>query len=108
MVNRFHFKNFEADESIKTIANISLGKVLDRAPCGSTAIALIEKQEQGYRCSIDIYCVQGPFMVSLARSTVTEAIQAVEEKLTKQIELRWFDRAAWAWPLGKNFLREVS
>ena len=93
MVSQFHFKNFEADESIRTRANLSLSRILDRGPCDSRAVALLEAQEQGFfRCSVDIYSRQGPFMASTVRTSVEEAIQAAEDKIKGQLEWWWAHR----------------
>mgnify|MGYP001619465863 CR=1 FL=1 len=79
MVIQIHFKNFEADEKVKSEVNAALNRVVDRSPWGSTAVALLEKQDEGYRCSIDIYSRSGPFTVSRVRPTPLETLHAAEE-----------------------------
>jgi hypothetical protein len=86
MVVQIHFKDFEADEQLKSAANAALTRVVDRSPWGSSAVALLEKQEEGYRCSIDIYSRSGPFMASTVRPTALETLRATEEKIKKQID----------------------
>jgi hypothetical protein len=93
MINQFHFKGFEADEGIKLSANRTLGRLMDRAPYDSNAVALLEKDESGYRCSIDIYSRQGPFMANVHRETVSESLRAIERRLKTQIEWWWSHRS---------------
>jgi hypothetical protein len=83
MNSQFHFKNVEANDDLKSAANLTLCKILDRAPYDSTAVALLEKQENGYRCSLDIYSLRGPFMASTVGKTPLSAIQAIEETFFK-------------------------
>jgi len=86
MISQFHFKNFDADETIRARANVALGRILDRAPFGCTGVALLEKQDEGFRCSIDVYSQQGPFMASTVRATAGDAIHATQERLKNQID----------------------
>ena len=88
MISQVHFTNFEADESLRILANSVLSKILDRAPSDSTAVALLERQEEGYRCSLDVFSRQGPYMASVVRATAAEAIRGIEEKLEEQLS-RW-------------------
>jgi hypothetical protein len=118
MISQFHFKNFDADESLRLDANCALCRILDRKPADSTAVAVLEKQEAGFRCSLDIYSRLGPFSATSFRTTAAGAIQAVEEKLNHQI---FFFQPYHREPteqkksrhqkgvrFGKNFLREAS
>jgi hypothetical protein len=93
MVSQFHFKNYEADESTQAAANLALSEVLDFDLDGSRAVGVLEKQGEEYRCSMEVYSRQGPFMATAMRSNPVEAIQIVEKKLKSQIALR---RARWA------------
>lgn len=88
MLTKFYFQNFEPSPYVQECANFSIRRVLDSAPYGSTGVVLIEKQENDYRCSVDISSVQGPFATSAVRSSATEAIRAVELKLKGQIQ-KW-------------------
>jgi hypothetical protein len=104
MNNQFHFKNIELNDELKSIANLMLSKILDKAPCDSKAVALLEKEDDGYRCSVDIYSLLGPFMASSVRPTAIGAIYAVEEKLKNQIDFWWSHRGAARQISGENFL----
>ena len=84
-MNRFHFKGFEPEEALKSKANISLNRILDFAPFGSTAVALLEKDKNGYHCLLDVYSRHGPFMASAIHSTPMEVIALVEKKMTEQL-----------------------
>jgi hypothetical protein len=93
---------------LKSVANLALSKILDRAPCDSKAVALLEKQDDGYRCSLDIYSLLGPFMASSVRPTAIGAIYAVEEKLKNQMEFWWSHRGHPQGSYRDNFFKEVS
>jgi hypothetical protein len=108
MINQFNFKNFDANDATRSKANFALSKILDRAPYDSTAVALLEKLEDGYRCSVDIYSRQGPFMASTVRATALDAIQAIESKLKYQIEWWWSHRGSCDRTVKTNFSPAAS
>jgi hypothetical protein len=108
MISQFHFKDYEADEGTKAVANLALSKVLDIAPDDSRAVAILEKQGKEFGCSMEVYSRQGPFMATAVRPNPVEAIQVVEEKLKCQIA--WC-RSHWGSKLkikNKNFIKAVS
>jgi hypothetical protein len=62
--------------------------VLDRSPYGSRAIAILEQEKDGaYRCALDIYSKQGPFIASAVGRTPLESVRAIEAKIGRQLEL---------------------
>ena len=86
MNNQFHFKNFEPDFMVRLQANLVLERTLDLVPYGASAVGLLEKRaETDYRCALDIYSSQGPFMASVAGPTPEKALECLEEKIRKQI-----------------------
>ena len=87
-MNRFYFKGFEPNEVLKSKANIAMNRMLDIAPYGSTAVALLEKDENGYHCLLDVYSRHGPFTASASYSTQLETIALIEKKMTEQL-CRW-------------------
>jgi hypothetical protein len=88
MISQFHFKNFDVDEVTRSVANLALVRILDLAPYGSKAVAVLEKQPEGYCCSVDVYSRRGLFVASVVRATAADAIHAIEKKLKKQIKSR--------------------
>lgn len=97
MFSQFHFKNFDANEEVKSIANVALDRLNELDGGASTAVGLLEKEEHGYRCSLDIHSRRGPFMASTVRPEAQEAIRAAELKLKKQIE---WSRSHWGLETG--------
>lgn len=108
MISQFLFKNIDTDDEIRSTANLALNRILEYAPYDSTAVAVLEKVESGYRCSLDIYTRQGPFMTNVFRATCVEAIQAIEEKTMAQIKWWWTQRKAKIFSADKYFLTPVS
>ncbi len=90
-MSQFHFKNFNPDETLKSKANIVLSRILDMSPYGSTATALLEKEECGYRCSLDIFSLHGPIAASVVYSNPLEAISLIEMRVTDLIS-NWKER----------------
>jgi hypothetical protein len=99
MLCQLHYKNFEPDEAVRSVANLALSRILDQAPYGSAAIALLEKQEDGFRFTLDVYSRRGPFCATFLRSTAGEAIRAVEQKVLGQID----DRRLLGGEAARNF-----
>ena len=89
MTNQFHFKDFDADEATQVAASSTLEQILDRAPHGAAAIALLEKQKEGYRCSIELYTRKGPFIASTIRTSALDAIHATEDRIRRQADAMW-------------------
>ena len=108
MVSQFHFKNYEADEGTRSVANLALCKVLDFAPDNSRAVAILEKQGEEFGCSIEVYSRQGPFRATAVRPSPVEAIQAVEEKMENQIVWCRFYWASELKSKKETFIKAVS
>lgn len=108
MTSQFHFKNFEADETIKSFASLAMNRILDFAPSDATGVALLEKKDEGYHCSFEIYSRQGPFIANVIRPTALEAISTAERRLKKQVE-RWHVRrdAKYPFPVQTFFSNGV-
>ena len=84
----FTFVGFEPDEELRIQANRSLDRLLENAPYGSIAVALLEKNEAGYRCSIEIYSRNGPFTGSGSDHTGKGALETVLKILAPRLK-RW-------------------
>jgi hypothetical protein len=97
MKTQFHFKGFEPNHELKTQANLSLNRTLGLAPYGSTGVGLLEKQENGFRCSVDIYSRYGPFIASAVEAIPELAIAALSKKLKHQLEVWWSCRNETSW-----------
>jgi hypothetical protein len=86
MKNQFHFKNFEPEFKLRFQANLVLSRIMDEAPYGSNAVGLLLKQsDETYRCALDIYSKQGPFMANAVGVTPEQALKATEEKIRNQL-----------------------
>jgi ribosome-associated translation inhibitor RaiA len=86
MNHQFHFKNFEPEFKLRFQSNLIFNRILDEAPYGAIGVGLLEKQgEEEYRCALDIYSNHGPLMASAVSSTPEQALEALEEKIKKQI-----------------------
>lgn len=88
MLKKFVFKNFEPTADLKFYLDRSLRRVLDLTPYGSTAFAIVEKQDTDFRCSVDIYSSQGPFAASAVGVTPDDAIRCALNKFYRPTE-KW-------------------
>jgi hypothetical protein len=105
---RFHFKNFEPDTGLRHRANATLDRILDRAPYGTHAVAMLEREQEGYRASIDLYSKRGPFIASSVGLTAMEALAAVEAKLGRQLALWRANRGIGGAASGRSGEREAE
>jgi hypothetical protein len=86
MKNQFYFQDFEPEFKLRLQANLVLNRILDEAPYGATALGLILKQSEGsFRCALDIYSKQGPFMADAVSATPEQALKSLEEKIKNQL-----------------------
>lgn len=90
MNRQFHFKGFDPDLKLRSQADRVLNRLMDRAPYGATAVALLEREAQGFRCLLDIYSPQGPFITSAAGKTALDALNGVEQKMISKMD-RWMN-----------------
>src|SRR4051812_33060512 len=93
MNSHFHFKGFSPTAELMFLARSSLDKALDKAPYATSAVALIEKEKDGFRCSLDVYSRYGPFLTSALDPTAIGAITEIRRKFERQIE-RWNSQKA--------------
>jgi hypothetical protein len=95
MRQEFHFKSFEPGTGVRRKAEDVLDRIMDLAPYGSIAVALLERQDDGYRCSMDVYSKIGPFMASAMAQSAFDALEILEKRMVARID-RWkrhrFDR----------------
>lgn len=88
MIRKFHFKGFYPSLIVRSRANQILNRLLDRSPYGAAAVAILEKEEQSFRCHVDIYTSRGPLITSAIGKTALGALESVEEKVASKMD-RW-------------------
>lgn len=92
MISKFEFMGFLPNEELREKSNLALERLLDLAPYGSIAVALLEKTDVTYSCAIEIYSKQGPFSVRVtdarAEAVLEAAVRALSRKLDQWKELR--------------------
>ena len=71
-----HFKNMTPAKDVESYAHSVVDDILQSAPVDSRAIALMEKTEDGYWASLDIYSKSGPY---IGRAFGAEASEALNE-----------------------------
>lgn len=101
MQTQFQFLGFEPDHELRVEAQHKLERLLDQAPYGSFAVAVIEKMDQGYRCAIDIYTINGPFVAQSQHTSAGAALNRVMKMLTLRIE-RWREKRMRIFGRQKN------
>lgn len=87
MVPDFNFIGFFPDEELRARAYLAFNRLLDQAPYGAMAVAVLEKNEETYRCSIEIYTSYGPITArssdGLADAALDSAVSSLFEKINK-------------------------
>ena len=91
MISDFNFLGFSPDQNLERKANLAVERLLDLAPRGSMAVALLEQENASFRCAIEIYSKQGPFIARGCADTAESALEAVVRSLSKKLD-RWRGR----------------
>ncbi len=90
MLTDFHFKDFIPDAVLRHQANRTVDRLLELAPYGAVAVALVEPDGNQFRCKIEIYSKNGPFIAETTRPTAMQAVSQAGQALTAKL-LRWQD-----------------
>jgi hypothetical protein len=95
---QFKYRNFQPTEELGFEASDVLAHVQDHAPMGATMIAMMEKKENTYICTLEIYSRRGPTYASSSDENPIEALKKLErnalEKISKIKETRFFSKLA--------------
>jgi hypothetical protein len=99
MIQNFNFIGFSPNENLREKSNLVLNRLLELAPYGSVAVALLEKDARSYGCSIEIYSEQGPFTARCHDDSPEVALENVTRSLSQKLEhwkevrkLKWKER----------------
>jgi hypothetical protein len=90
MITDFQFFGFNPTDELKTKAIRALDRLLDIAPYGSMAVALMRKDEDMYCCSIEIFSKRGPFVARVSQKTPEASLEKSARMLSKKLE-RWHE-----------------
>ncbi len=89
MFNRFVYRHFEPDLSVRIVAERLLDKIMDEAPYSATVIGLLEYREDGrFQASIEIYSRHRMFRASTAKDEPDLALEKAASKILRQLD-RW-------------------
>jgi len=103
----FNFIGFIPDDDLRFQANCTVEELLDLAPYGAIAVSLLEKSEDTYRCSIEIYSHHGPFTASSSSPSPKEALETVLGLLAPRLK-RWNEVKAQSRVLRKRILGPLA
>jgi ribosome-associated translation inhibitor RaiA len=106
LLPEFNFMGFTPTESLLQKAKLTIDRLLQAAPYGAIAVAMIEKttttphltersSPEAYRCVIEIYSQHGPFTAHCSHSNCERAV----EKVTQSLEKKLLD-----WKLRRNLV----
>jgi hypothetical protein len=88
MLNKFHYKNFEADFDARVLAERALERLEEAAPYSATILGILEKSHDGYWAYLDVYSKQGTFLATAHGASLAQALVTVEEKMKAKLN-RW-------------------
>lgn len=87
----FAFFGFTPTKNLKSKANITLGRLLDRSPFGSQAVATMEFDGETHYCSVEIYSQYGPFIAKASHQNAMKALEQVNQRLMAKLNA-WSER----------------
>ncbi len=99
MIPEFNFIGFAPDDETRRKANLALERLLDIAPYGSIAVALLQKDEVSYQCAIEIYSKLGPFTARASDASPSDALEGVLRSLSKKMD-RWKSMRRFSEPMN--------
>lgn len=85
MMNQLSYRGFEPSEEIKLKADEVLNQLVDRAPFGAFVNAMIEKEGEHFRCTVNLFSQQGPFYASIVDSDISKTLERVKTTLIKKL-----------------------
>src|SRR3954452_13942705 len=88
MQRQCYFKDFIPDDSLRSEMELALNRILDRAPYGAVAVALLQLEGVRYRCSVDVYSHYGPFIANFVQNTPHLAMHQAEISLLEKLN-KW-------------------
>ncbi len=88
MLNQFNYVGFSPDENLRDAASLTLERILDMAPYGAKAAALIEKCDGKYRSALELYSRIGPLVANAVGTNPLQVIEAIERSLKSKLE-KW-------------------
>lgn len=86
MNSDFNFVGFGPTENLREKANVVLDRLLESAPSGAVAAALIEKDEYSFCCAIEIYSRKGPLTARGYNSSPDVALENVARSLSNKLK----------------------
>jgi hypothetical protein len=86
-MSQFHYSNFKPDEALQFEAERALDEILELAPEGAIAVALLSQEDGQYRCSMDIYSSAGPFIVNIVQPNPYSAVHHMAVTLKAKLAL---------------------
>lgn len=84
----FTFIGFDPDQDTVKKAYAILDRLMNHAPYGSMAVALLQKESQIFRCAIEIYSLHGPFTAQAFNPSPEEALKTVAFALSEKLQ-KW-------------------
>jgi hypothetical protein len=111
MQTQFHFKNMTPEPALRFTANATLDRILAKSPYGARAVAILEPDGESFRCALDIYSPQGPFMASAVGPTPLQVLRSIEARIGSQIEWwrahRGMAASSVSGPVARTAVREA-
>lgn len=91
MSQRFEFFGFEPTAELETQARRAYDRVLGRAPYGAHLSAAILKEEDHYRCSLDLTLPTAPVTASIIDVRPEVALERAEHSVARKLK-EWYRR----------------
>jgi hypothetical protein len=94
MSTGIYFKNCSVPEEFESYANICLSRVIDLAPYGATALAVVEQANEKISGYIEVCSSWGPFFVSAVGHDMKIIVDQLMEKMQEKLQT-WHARCAY-------------
>lgn len=87
-MEHFNFKGFSPSESLRLKSFRSLERIVNRAPSDASVVAVLEKDGDLFRCSVEVVSSGLPFSVSMSHRFADIALDKAELAALRRLD-RW-------------------
>jgi hypothetical protein len=88
VLTEFRYAGFSPDETLQHEAQNTIDELMDLAPYDATLVAKMEKDGAVYRCSMDVFTLEGPFQAKGLHISPQGALQFVKDTVLRKLS-KW-------------------
>ena len=85
MIPEFKYNGFQPDDHVIAEAEGILERIQEQVPVSSTIVSSLDRNSDGYACSIDLFLRRGSFHASTSDMDPFIALRRAEETLIEKL-----------------------